>query len=91
MGSLDKFLEDHEDSVEISELKMMCVHIARGMSYLHSRDIIHNDLAARNVLLTPNNVPDDGKYLCKVSDFGLSSSLQTKYVYGSSETVIPVR
>lgn len=39
--------------------------IAKGMEYLHSKDILHGDLKASNVLV-------DNKYRCVISDFGLS-------------------
>ena len=80
MGSLDTFLEENEGEIGAYDLTMMCVHIARGMNYLHSKNILHNDLAVRNVLLTKNDREKDGKYLLKVSDFGLSfSSIFIKY------------
>jgi Janus kinase 2 len=72
LGSLNVFLEENEGQIEVKDLQMMCVHIARGMAYLHSVDLLHNDLAARNVLVTKNDLKEDGKYLVKVSDFGLS-------------------
>ncbi len=78
-GSLDSFLRNHENQIPSNELNMMCIHIARGMSYLHSQNILHNDLAARNVLATLNDRKDDGKYLLKVSDFGLSTAAPSKY------------
>ena len=37
--------------------------IASGMEYISSLDIVHKDLAARNILL-------DKDYACKISDFG---------------------
>lgn len=85
LGSLDAFLEHNEGAIDTKELQMMCVHIARGMSFLHSKDILHNDLATRNVLLTKNDRENDGKYLLKVSDFGLSFTSPENYIYGSSK------
>jgi serine/threonine protein kinase len=85
LGSLDKFLEENEEKIDVKDLQMMCVHIARGMAYLHSVDLLHNDLAARNVLLTLNDSADDGKYLVKVSDFGLSKFSSASSTLGNQE------
>ena len=41
----------------------MAYEIASGMEYIHSLDIVHKDLAARNILL-------DKDFSCKVADFG---------------------
>lgn len=41
--------------------------IASGMEYISSLDIVHKDLAARNILLDKN-------YSCKISDFGCCKS-----------------
>ena len=79
LGSLDKFLEKNQ--VEVTESLWMSVHIARGMAYIHSLGILHNDLAARNVLMTKNDRENDGKYLLKIADFGLAFSKTEKYVY----------
>ena len=48
--------------------------IARGMSHLSNRKIIHGDLAARNVLLATNN-------LIKICDFGLARNMQQNQIY----------
>ena len=91
LGSLDKFLEENEGDIHTDDLRMMCVHIARGMYYLHSRNVLHNDLAVRNVLLTKNDRPNDGKYLLKVSDFGLSFASEQQYIYGTQSLKVPIR
>lgn len=48
--------------------------IASGMHYLTSRNILHNDLAARNVLLCED-------YAVKISDFGLARRMNEQQIY----------
>jgi serine/threonine protein kinase len=46
----------------------IAMDIVKGMEYLHSKNIIHLDIAARNILVNLK----DNKVTCKVADFGLS-------------------
>jgi serine/threonine protein kinase len=85
LGSLNVFLEDNQEKIDVKDLQMMCVHIARGMAYLHSVNLLHNDLAARNVLVTLNDTKDDGKYWLKVSDFGISKYSSSNSTLMSNE------
>lgn len=91
LGSLHAFLKNSGSALNSDEMLKMCVHISRGMSYLHEKNILHNDLAARNILMTKNDIETDGKYLLKVSDFGLSFKTDTNYVYGDESSRIPIR
>lgn len=51
-----------------SDLLCWAFQIARGMDYLAWRKVLHGDLAARNVLLSDNNV-------VKICNFELARSL----------------
>ena len=53
--------------------------ICKGMEYLASKNIMHGDLAARNILITNSNKGEN--YLAKIADFGLSKNFYDKTSY----------
>ncbi|KAG0472282.1 hypothetical protein HPP92_016828 [Vanilla planifolia] len=67
-GSLDKYLFNHNLSIEWPKLYEIAVGTAKGILYLHEeceQKIIHYDIKPGNVLLDANFSP-------KVADFGLA-------------------
>ena len=65
-GSLYQVLHDKNETLPWDPLRWtMALDIAKGLAYLHHRNIIHRDLKSLNVLL-------DNYYHAKISDFGLS-------------------
>ncbi|EFP12437.1 hypothetical protein CRE_29607 [Caenorhabditis remanei] len=64
-GGLDSFLKKNGKTLSMDEKNKMAISAAWGIEYMHSNDIIHRDIAARNCLY-------DKKNLVKLSDFGLS-------------------
>jgi serine/threonine protein kinase len=62
------------------------LQVARAMWFLERHDMVHRDIAARNVLLSENNE-------CKLADFGLSRNVASKHYYraGPNSASIPVR
>ncbi|CAL8136806.1 unnamed protein product [Orchesella dallaii] len=69
-----------ESSVHLLDLNRFALEIAKGMEYIGSKNIVHGDLASRNVLLNEN-------FVCKIGDFGLSRKLYEyqKYIKTSQE------
>lgn len=64
-GGLDSFLKKHGSTLTMDQKNKMGISAAWGIEFMHSQDIIHRDIAARNCLY-------DKKNLVKLSDFGLS-------------------
>jgi serine/threonine protein kinase len=55
LGSLDKLLFDTKGHIS-NEKKIEWIHeIANGMCHLHKFNIVHRDLASRDILLTHSN------------------------------------
>ncbi|KAH3697778.1 hypothetical protein DPMN_085288 [Dreissena polymorpha] len=69
-------------ALSYSNMLKFALDVASGMSHLADRQIIHRDMAARNVLL-------DDNYVAKVADFGLSKNDDT-YVK-TTRSKVPVR
>jgi len=68
-GTLKAYLKDLA-SLQIDFVFNLVIGIARGLRQLHKQDVIHRDIAARNILLKEDLTP-------MVSDFGLSRQIIT--------------
>lgn len=68
-----QFVKNPQDPTDLKEfeVKEICLDIARGMHYLHDRDIVHADLTSANVLFRRDPSSQRG-YIAVVSDFGRS-------------------
>jgi len=86
LGSLNKLLMK-PTKLSTTDLIAMASQAAAGMVHLSSQNIIHRDLALRNVLV--GTFGEDKKYIAKISDFGLSRSIESSY-YKSREN-IPIK
>ena len=64
-GSLLEYLRGDGRSLKLPQLIDMGAQVASGMAYLEEYNYIHQELAARNVLVGEN-------LICKVADFGLA-------------------
>ncbi|CCF55580.1 hypothetical protein KAFR_0A01420 [Kazachstania africana CBS 2517] len=57
-------------------IRHLTIQVLRGLSYLHSRGILHRDMKADNLLLDQDGV-------CKISDFGISR--KSNDIYSNSD------
>ncbi len=75
-GSLRDYLRGEGKTLQLSELIEKAEQIAAGMAYLEQHNYIHQNLSARNVLLTKD-------LTCKVSDYGVIRLLKQVNEEGS--------
>ncbi|MED6120359.1 hypothetical protein PIB30_020194 [Stylosanthes scabra] len=79
-GSLDQHLSQHSRSPLSWEHRIkVAIGAARGLLYLHSKNIIHRDLRPNNILVTHD-------YLPLVGDFGLARTQNQDSIH-STEVV----
>ncbi len=63
-SSLDKLLYDTDRPLSLDQKILWIKQIAAGLCHLHENQVIHRDIAARNILMSDN--------VAKLSDFGMS-------------------
>ena len=76
-------LDDHvnkatPESLSVAERLTYCAQTLQGLQYITARNIVHGDVAARNVLL-------DASCTCKIADFGMASSLPGSREYDTTD------
>ena len=72
------------DQYDKANIYKMILHIVRGLRYLHSINIIHGDLALRNILIkevssaanTDYDPNANNNWIAVITDFGLSHKLK---------------
>ena len=71
-GDLQDYIIKNEP--KLNERFNLMTDMARGVLYLHCQNIVHRDLKPENVLLTNTGQ----RYICKITDFGLSRIMKQK-------------
>jgi hypothetical protein len=83
-GSLDKKLYDGEVEISLQTSVQWLTGIAKGLNHLHSNNVIHRDVAARNVLIHRNEP--------KLTDFGMSRIVDEQKQHGTTKSELgPIR
>ena len=83
-GSLLRHLRNEGRSLEIPRLITMASHIAEGAAYLEDLGYIHNDIAARNVLIGEN-------FVCKLANFHLAHVVHGEFYETPNDVKFPIR
>jgi len=72
-GSVINLLQNPSVKMDVSVVVAIAKQTSCGMLYLHGKEILHGDLAARNLLFrTELNSDGVKKYIIKITDFGMS-------------------
>lgn len=70
-GDLQTFIDQHNDTIELSLRLKWCCQAAEAIQYIHTKGIIHSDLRPENFLLHTDFKSNLDLLLC---DFGGSTS-----------------
>lgn len=83
-GSLDSTLYDTKKDWSMKQKLTWLVGISKGLSHLHANNIVHRDVAARNVLLHQGEA--------KITDFGMSRLIDEQKQHGTTKSELgPIR
>jgi serine/threonine protein kinase len=76
-GEIKHYLRLNRHLIKCSQLVLFSFQISTALSYLESKNYVHRDVAARNVLVCSHNC-------VKLADFGLSRNLQPNFLLGQA-------
>lgn len=87
-GSLkDVMLKKTDNLFNYRRLQYIGYQVACGMNYLEKKNIIHCDLAARNILVTFDTDP----LIVKIADFGMAKCLAVPIYVSPTDSPRPIR
>jgi hypothetical protein len=81
-GSLSSYLD--KTQLDVDTKRMIALDCAEGLAYLASKNFVHRDVAARNVLI-------DSERHAKISDFGMTRDASSSQYYVSSNREVCLR
>tara|TARA_A100001015_G_C15022146_1_gene728549 strand:+ start:1696 stop:2466 length:771 start_codon:yes stop_codon:yes gene_type:complete len=71
LSYINDYYEKNNDTISLTQVKLIFKQILEGVQYLHSRNICHRDLKLENVLIY--DIKDDTINQIKICDFGFST------------------
>ncbi|KAI4877546.1 hypothetical protein NFI96_019012 [Prochilodus magdalenae] len=83
-GELGNYLAQNKNTLTNITLVLFSLQICKALVYLQGKNMVHRDIAVRNVLVaTPECV--------KLGDFGLSRYIENEEYYKASVTRLPIK
>ncbi|XP_017157797.1 protein tyrosine kinase 2 beta, b isoform X2 [Poecilia reticulata] len=83
-GELGKYLTQNQNKLTNTTLVLFSLQICKALVYLGGFNMVHRDIAVRNVLVAS---PD----CVKLGDFGLSRYIEDEEYYKASVTRLPIK
>ncbi|KAJ0009663.1 hypothetical protein NQD34_001365 [Periophthalmus magnuspinnatus] len=83
-GELGQFLVEQQRVLSSATLTLYCLQICKALAYLEGLNMVHRDIAVRNILVaSPECV--------KLGDFGLSRYVDEEEYYKASVSRMPIK
>uniref|UniRef100_A0A6Q2ZCU6 non-specific protein-tyrosine kinase n=1 Tax=Esox lucius TaxID=8010 RepID=A0A6Q2ZCU6_ESOLU len=83
-GELKNYLADNQNKLTNITLVLFSLQICKALVYLSGMNVVHRDIAVRNVLVASADC-------VKLGDFGLSRYIEDEEYYKSSVTRLPIK
>ncbi|XP_031551093.1 focal adhesion kinase 1-like isoform X2 [Actinia tenebrosa] len=83
-GEMRSYLQKHHHQINLEILLNYIFQLSTAMSYLESKNFVHRDIAARNVLVCSHKC-------VKLADFGLSRWIEEQTYYKASKGKLPIK
>jgi len=84
LGEMRAFLQNNRQKLQLTRLILYAYQLSTALFYLESKNFVHRDIAARNVLVS--------SYDCvKLADFGLSREIEDHSYYKASKGKLPIK
>ena len=83
-GELRAYLQSNRNRLNLETLVLYSHQLSTALSYLESKNFVHRDIAARNVLVSSHDC-------VKLADFGLSRWIDTDTYYKASKGKLPIK
>ena len=83
-GELRAYLQSNRNRLDLATLVLYSHQLSTALSYLESKNFVHRDIAARNVLVSSHDC-------VKLADFGLSRWIDNDTYYKASKGKLPIK